>query len=61
MRIQRCDVIVMDGNAGGVWNIDREHCAPTSGSFLTYKAEIHGGRFMRAWIGSSILQNYPFA
>ena len=61
MRIQKFDVIVMDGNADGVWNIDREHCAPISGSFLAYKAEIHDGGLVRAWIGASILQNCPFA
>ena len=30
MRIQMFDVIVMGVNAGGVGDIDREHCTPIS-------------------------------
>ena len=38
MKIHRFHKITMGGNAGGVWNIDREHSAPISWSFLAYRA-----------------------
>ena len=53
-KIQRFDVIIMGGNAGGLWKRDREHCAPISWSFLAYKAAMHDCGFVRAWNGASI-------
>ena len=61
VRIQSFEMIKMGGNAGGVWNIDREHCTSISSSFFVYRAALHDGGFVRAWNGISILQNWPFA
>ena len=48
VKIQRFDVIVIDGNAVDVWNTYRKHCTSISWLFLAYKTAMHDGGFVSA-------------
>ena len=48
MKIHRFDMITKGGNEDGVWNIDREHCAHISWSFLAYGTAMHDSEFVKA-------------
>ena len=60
IKIHKFDVITMDGNAGGVWSIDREHCASISWSFMLNRAIMLAGGFVKAWNGASLLKYCSF-